>query len=105
MRRWLIALAAMCGTVAAQMPLIIGHIPTQGGKIVMGSEPCDNSSSRYAGYLQNTNGKIVQPLCWEMVDDQIFVAYSDGDLYTYPVGAVRFSAAFDEWYKNRENRT
>lgn len=106
MRKWLIVLAALCGTAVAQeMPQVIGYIPTQGGKVVLGSAFCDDASSKHIGYLQSDGGKIVQPLCWDMIDDEVFVVYADGDRYTYPFSSVRFTAAFDAWFNNRGNRT
>jgi|SanBayMetagenome_1026888.scaffolds.fasta_scaffold206407_2 hypothetical protein len=106
MRRFIVLFAALCGTLFAQeMPNIIGHIPTQGGKIVLGSEFCDAKQERFFGFLQDKSGRITQNLCWKMVDDQVFVAYADGDVYTYPVASVQFTEAFDIWMNSRKDRT
>lgn len=109
MRKAFIAAVAALSTVAFPQqqqppPVLVGHMLMQErGKLVFSSETCDDGSSQWVGFLQDANGKILLPLCWTFVEDQVFVVYGDGDRYTYPIENMQFTRDFSAW-ADRKNK-
>lgn len=106
MKKLFVLIAAFIGTAhAAGEPKIIGSIPNRdGGEIVLSTEPCRDEPAKRIAYITSGGGKIALFGCWNMIGEKIFIKYSDGDLYNYPVEGVTFTNEFNEWYK-KKNRT
>lgn len=106
MKKLFVLLAAFIGTAyAANDPAIIGSIPNKaGGQITLAAEVCKNEQGRRIAYIWSATGKVTLFGCWTMVGDQIFIKWSDGDVFSYPVDSITFSNEFNRWYDNK-NRT
>jgi len=102
MKRYLLIFIALCGTAVAQeKPNIMGSIPNKGnGQIIFTSVPCTKDTGNVV-YIHDPSGKISLTGCWTLIDTNIFVKWSDGDIYSYPVGAINFTDAYNEWYNNK----
>ena len=106
MKKLFVLFAAFIGTAyAAGEPKIIGSLPNKsGGEIVLSSEVCKEEPARRIAYITSSGGQVTLFGCWQMIGEKIFVRYSDGDLFTYPVEGITFTNEFNEWYK-KKNRT
>lgn len=103
MKKLLVLFAAFVGTAyAASEPKIIGSFPNRdGGEIVLSSEACRDQPQKRIAYLTSGGGKITLFGCWNLIGEKVFIQYSDGDLYTYPVEGIVFTNEFNEWYKKK----
>ena len=101
---WLLAML-FCGVAVAQTnPTIIGYIQNQvNGQITLATEACQKDPTKRLAFIKTNVGKIGLTGCWQMIGDNVYVAWSDGDLFSYPVGSITFSAEFERWY-NENNR-
>lgn len=104
---FLVLFLTACGVMQAQAPVIVGHIPTEGGKAALTSEPCHDKrlgTEASGGYFQDPGGKITKRLCWDFLDDQILVVYEGVGPYTYPIDNVVLTPLYAQWLKDREKR-
>ena len=95
-----LALASM--TAMAQMPEIIATMPNRDNSritftTIQGS--CDTDQK--LAYAQSNGGKISILGCYRLIGDQVFVKWSDGDVYTYDVNALTITAEFENYMKNK----
>lgn len=106
MRKWIVLIALVCSEVVAQqMPLIIGVIRNKAaGEITLTREACKADPSMSLVFVRNEGGKISLAGCWKLVEYNILVKWSDGDLYSYPVENVEFSPEYDQWYAEKKRR-
>lgn len=105
MKKLLVLIAAFIGTAyAAGEPAIIGSFPNKdGGEIVLSSELCKQETTRRIAYITSGGGRITLFGCWQLIGEKVFIKYSDGDLFTYPVELIRFTEEFNTWY-NKKNK-
>jgi hypothetical protein len=103
MRKLFLLFAAFCSVAVAQsVPTVIGFIPNRAsGQITLTSETCKGSTDERFVFVKDDGGKLSLTGCWKMIDSDVIVRWSDGDVYSYDVGMVVFTPAFNEWYKNR----
>lgn len=103
MRKLFLSLAAFCSVaVAQQAPKIIGFIPNRAdGQITLTNEVCANAKDQLLVFVKDDGGKLSLVGCWKLIDSNVMVRWSDGDVYSYDVGAVIFTPEFDEWYAKK----
>lgn len=83
-------------------PTFIGHLTNKdGGQIIFTNEQCATDESRRIVFIKQKTGKISLHGCWSLIDSEIFVLWDDGELYSYPVGAVVFNPEYENWYQSR----
>lgn len=88
----LAVIAALLPMVAAAQVDIVGTIPNQSGsKITFTGRQGDCPSGQLMVYAQEAGGKVGAIGCYKLVSDQFFVVWSDGDVYTYDLGAMTLS--------------
>jgi hypothetical protein len=107
LRATLAALLLTCAPArAAETPAIVGTIANRaGGEIVLtmrATKDCTKQEGVFV-YIRNDGGKVSSTGCWRVDDTTIFVFWDDGEVYTYPAEAVRFT---EEWleYEATKNR-
>jgi len=88
-------------------PTIIGKIRNRAqGEIVLASESCASDPSSRFAFIRESGGKLSLTGCWQMVDDDIVIRWSDGDVFMYPIESIEFTQSFNEWYeRNKSNRS
>lgn len=103
MRKLFLSLAAFCSVAVAQnAPTIIGYIPNRAsGQITLTSETCSSAKDQMFLFVRDDGGKLSMTGCWKMIESNILVKWSDGDVYSYDVAAVIFSDEFNEWYATK----
>ena len=88
-------LATLSIVAAAQEATIIGTMRNKGnGLITFTSVKGSCPDNQRVVYIRNEGGKVEITGCFSLVDDQLFVLWKDGDLYTYPVEAISFTPEF-----------
>lgn len=105
MRKLLISfVAAFSITAAAQsLPTIIGFIPNRAaGQIVLTSETCKSAADQKFVFIKDDGGKLSLIGCWKLIDSDVIVRWSDGDVYSYDVASVVFTPDFEAWYSKRD---
>lgn len=89
--KYLFALLAATA-VAGEAPFIVGTMKNQAN--------ADITFTTYAGtcennhrvvYAQHNGGKIGMTGCWAIQQNQIFVTWADGDVYTYPLDSLKIT--------------
>lgn len=87
---------------AQEAPPVIGTITNRaGGEIVFttrSTSKCSKQEARFA-YIRDDGGKISLLGCWRIDGEQVFVFWDDGDTYSYPMDAIRFT---EEWIRYSE---
>lgn len=104
MKNVIFALIATASTMmqAQEAPYIIGHIVNKDlGQITFTTSQCAKSPDRKVVFVRDSGGKISLQGCWVMVEEEVWVLWNDGDLYSYPIAAIQFSPQFDAWYESR----
>jgi hypothetical protein len=88
----LIATAA----IATELPYVFGTIKNQaGGEIVLTTSDCPTKNGGdFFVFTRSPEGKIGLTGCWSNIDKHIYVFWSDGDTYTYPIAAIEVSEEF-----------
>jgi hypothetical protein len=106
MRKLVLLAALICSEVVAQqMPLIIGIIRNKAaGEITLTRERCKADPDMSLVFVRNEGGKISLAGCWKLVEYNVLVKWNDGDLYSYPIENIEFSAEYDEWYAEQRRR-
>lgn len=87
-------------------PSVLGWIRNRAqGQIVLAGENCAAEPTRRFAFIKDDGGRISLTGCWQMIGDDIFINWSDGDVFSYPIASIEFSPAFNEWYeRNRGKR-
>lgn len=104
-KRYTALLAAWMPFAAAQeMPTILGTLPNRDNAnitftFIQGSCP----KGQYMAYAQSDGGRISLYGCYRVVSDQLFVAWSDGDLYTYSFNSLILSEEMLNYLKRNKN--
>ena len=78
--------------VAQDMPFILGTIQNRDNANITFTttqNACENND--HFVYAQSSGGKVSITGCYRLVDDQLMVFWSDGDVFTYPVTALKLS--------------
>lgn len=99
-----LALLALISTTAyAQTVNIIGYIPNRdNNRITFTNYKGNCPDGNKVVYTQHDGGKIGAVGCFQMIDDQLFVIWNDGDIYTYSIDAFVVSDEFRKYMeKNR----
>lgn len=106
MRKFIWALIVISGTAVAQeRPTVIGFITNKAeGEITLTGAICKADKSKFFLYVRDRGGKISLTGCWSIFESDIFVTYSDGDIYSYPVTAVNFTPEYDAWYQRNQQQ-
>jgi hypothetical protein len=95
--------ALILGTVTAvavaQTPTILATLPNQGGgKITFTSERSANCKpDQLLAYAQNKGGKVELTGCYRLIGEEVFVVWSDGDVYTYPFDSLQISKEMERY--------
>lgn len=110
MRKLILLVALLCNeAVAQQPPSILGTIRNRAdGAITLTTETCRTDKTMFFVFVRDDGGKLSLTGCWRTIDYNVFIKWSDGDVYTYPIDNVEFSQEYDEWYAERQrqkNRT
>ena len=106
MRKLIVLVALLCREAIAQkMPAILGTITNRAdGKITLTTESCSSDAEMYFVFVRDNGGKLSMTGCWKLIDYNVLVKWSDGDVYTYPIENVKFSQEYDEWYAERQRQ-
>jgi len=101
MRKFIWIFIALCNVAMAQSPPgVIGTIRNKGnGEITLTGEECSAKTGKYFVYIRDPGGRISLTGCWSMLENNIFVAWADGDVYSYPIESLTFTPEFDAWYE------
>ncbi len=92
-----IVLALVSAVASAKDVTIIGTLKTQaGGLITFTSVKGSCPDNQLVAYIRSNGGKVAITGCFSLVDDQLFVLWSDGDLYTYPMDNIEWTPEFLE---------
>jgi hypothetical protein len=83
----------------AQTPTILATLPNQGGgKITFTSERSESCKpDQLFAYAQNKGGKIELTGCYRLIGEEVFVVWSDGDVYTYPFDSLQISKEMERY--------
>lgn len=100
--KYLVFAALATVAFAAEQPFIVGTIENQDhAKITFTSYNGTCAEKRRVVYAQHNGGKIGVMGCWSISQSQIFVIWSDGDIYTYPLNALEISPEMSAYLKNK----
>lgn len=106
MKRYLIALALLIGTVtAAETPPIVGTIANRaGGQIVLTMRSTSDCAKKEAVfvYTRDEGGKVSAVGCWKVDGESIWVFWADGEIYEYPAASIEWSEAWIEHIRKRK---
>jgi hypothetical protein len=92
MKKLIILMAALPLLAMAQTPTIIATLANKsGGKISFTSVRGNCPEGDLMAYTQSKSGKIELTGCYQLIDDEMFVKWSDGDVYTYPIESLQIS--------------
>jgi hypothetical protein len=87
----------------AQTPTILATLPNQGGgKITFTSEQSASCKpDQLFAYAQNKGGRIELTGCYRLIGEEVFVVWSDGDVYTYPIESLQISRELERQSERR----
>lgn len=104
MRKFIWILVAFCSTAVAQTPpTIIGKIRNRAqGEITFTSEKCSRDPTMNFAFIRDDGGRLSLSGCWRLVDYNVLVSWSDGDVYSYPVENVQFTPEYNAWYEQQQ---
>lgn len=98
MKKILLAALLWAPIAAAQVPTIVGHVPNRAGsKITFTTDRGSCKENQFLAYTQNDGGRVGFLGCYRIIDSEIFVVWSDGDVYTYEFSSLVFSREFLEY--------
>lgn len=98
-----LALALVSIPAMAQMPEIIGIIPNRDdNKITFTSVRGSCEEGQLMSYAQYSGGKIGMVGCYQVIGDQVFVKWADGDLYTYDFNSLILTEEFKQYIKKQK---
>ena len=84
--------------VSNPLPPIIGSIKNRaGGQIILATEKCSTDPSLQFAFVKDDGGRLSLTGCWQMIGEDIIIKWSDGDVFSYPVGSIEFSDGFNRW--------
>jgi len=106
MRKLIWVFVAICNVAVAQSPpTILGMIRNRAqGEITLTTEKCQSDPDKSFVFVRDEGGRLSLTGCWKLVEYNVLVSWSDGDVYSYPVSAVNFTPEFNEWYKQRRTQ-
>lgn len=106
MRKLILLAVLFCGEVVAQnVPIIVGFIRNKAqGEITFTSETCRADPTMSFAFIRDQGGKLSLGGCWKLVEYNVIVKWSDGDIYSYPVENVVFTDEYNEWYRKNKSR-
>lgn len=92
--------------VSNPLPPIIGWIRNRAqGQIVLATEKCSTDPSLQFAFVKDDGGRLSLTGCWQMIGEDIVIRWSDGDVFSYPVESIEFTASFNEWSeRNRREK-
>lgn len=97
------ALALVSIPAVAQVPEIIATMPNRdNSKISFTSLQWNCEPDQKLVYAQSDGGKISVLGCYQLIGDQVFVKWSDGDVYTYDVDSLTLTADFQAYMKKNK---
>jgi hypothetical protein len=104
MKRMILAMFLIPTTIAAQnMPIIVGTVPNRdNSKITFTTYQGDCKNNDRVVYAQADGGKVGMTGCYRIVGEELFVIWSDGEIYTYPWATLTLSREMDKFL--RESR-
>jgi hypothetical protein len=90
--------------IAQDMPFVVGTIPNKGNaKITFTTYKGDCQGRDWVVYTQEDGGRVALTGCYQLVGDELFVIWSDGDFFTYPWRAMTLNPDMAAFLKrNRE---
>ena len=95
--KWL-WVALLSTSAIAQNFSIIGHIRNEaGGEITLSTENLNCKSDERSAFIREKGGKIGEFGCWRLIQDQIWIRWSAGDVYAYDLGALITTPEFDRY--------
>jgi hypothetical protein len=95
--KWL-WVALLSTTAVAQNFSIIGYIRNQaGGEITLSTESLSCKEGERAAFIRSQGGKVSLFGCWRLIQDQIWIRWSDGDVYAYDLGNLITTPEFDRY--------
>lgn len=84
----------------AQVPTILGTIPNRdNSKITFTTNQGECQKGEALAYAQFDGGKIGIMGCYRLIDSELFVRWSDGDVYTYHLDNLTFSPEFLDYVR------
>lgn len=87
--------------MAQELPLIIGTMPNKdNAKITFTTYQGECKGNDKVVFTQADGGKVMLTGCYRLVGDDLFVVWSDGDIYTYPVENLVFSSDAQKYLRN-----
>ena len=87
----------------AREPTIIGYVPNRANsKITFTTDRGSCQDGQHLAYTQNDGGRIGFVGCYRLIDGELFVVWSDGDVYTYDFSAMVFSEEFKNYIQKGE---
>lgn len=92
--------------VSNPLPPIIGSIRNRAqGQIVLATEKCSTDPSLQFAFVKDDGGRLSLTGCWQMIGEDIVIRWSDGDVFSYPVGSIEFTDSFNQWSeRNRRQK-
>jgi hypothetical protein len=98
-----LALAALSVVANAQGAKIIGTIPNQdNGHITFTSVKGSCEDNRLLAYIRAQGGQIEATGCYILVDDQFFVLWATGEVFTYSLDSITFTKEFLNSVKDKD---
>ena len=98
-----LALALVSIPAMAQMPEIVATMPNRDdNKITFTSIQGSCPSGQLMAYAQYSGGKIGAVGCYQLIGDQVFVKWGDGDLYTYDLDSLILTEDFEKYMKKQK---
>ena len=83
---------------AVARPTIVGYIPNQAGsKITFTLQPGSCLNEQLVVFAQNEGGKVGAVGCYKLIDNELFVVWNDGDVYTYSFDNIVFARDFKDY--------
>ena len=98
MKKILLAALLWSPLAVAQVPTSVGHVPNRAGsKITFTTDRGSCKDNQFLAYTQNDGGRVGFTGCYRVIDSEIFVIWSDGDVYTYAFSSLVFSQEFRQY--------
>jgi len=98
MKKLLLVTMLWSSVALSQVPTIVGHVPNRAGsKITFTTDRGSCKDNQFLAYTQNDGGRVGFTGCYRVIDSEIFVIWSDGDVYTYDFSSLVFSQEFRQY--------
>ena len=101
MKRMILAMFLIPTAIAAQnVPLVVGTIPNRdNSKITFTTYKGQCTNNDWVVYAQADGGKISLTGCYRVVGEELFVIWSDGEIYAYPWANLTLSSEMDQYLR------